>query len=295
MALSAWLIAHQRDTLSPRLREFQQQSDGKFLLPPDQMYVASLGYRSALADLIYGHVLVAYGLHFQEKRLFEYVGDYLDVINRLDPKFRDPYRLADTLLTLQPRVPPVDFYRKAREVQERGLRELPNDQELWLTVGQFLAYIAPPQLPDELERREYKDAGARYLMHACELVGSNEQIPYNCLTAAALLNEQGNLVAVRQFLERVVSVSDNPEIQQIATDYLRRVAGEQAKAEVQARTALWRNAWQADLPFVPRQELSSLAPRFDSATCAGLTRASAPECATSWSAWSERTSTSLVP
>jgi len=206
------------------------------------------------------------------------------VVNRLDPKFREPYRFADTLLTLQPKAPPQAFYRKARQIQERGVRELPNDQELWLTAGQFLAYLAPQQLSAPAEREEYKQAGAKYLMRACELLGSNENIPYHCLTAASLLNADGNALATRRFLERVMSLSDNPEIQDIASNYLRRVVGEQAKVEAVARAARLREAWQADLPFVPRDEAYAVGPGFDAAACAGPLRTLTLPCATSWSA-----------
>jgi len=136
--LGALSIQRWRPGLAADFHVVKTRSDAYLLPPVDQTYVASLGYRSAVADLIFGHVLVAYGLHFQEKRLFEHVGDYLDVVNRLDPKFRDPYRFADTLLTLQPEVPPLDFYRRARQIQERGLKELTNDQELWSTAGHHL-------------------------------------------------------------------------------------------------------------------------------------------------------------
>src|SRR5689334_10314302 len=189
MCIVAWL----RPALAADFHDIQAKSDVYKLPSPEQTYVASLGYRSAVADLIFGHVLVAYGLHFQERRRFEYVGEYLETVTQLDPKFRDPYRFADTLLTLQPEAPPAESYRKARRLQERGLKELPNDQELWSTAGQFLAYLAPSYLPEMEEKLEYQRTGTRYLMRACELIGSNDNIPYHCITAANLLSKQGKL------------------------------------------------------------------------------------------------------
>lgn len=283
--VGAYGIAAQRAPLAKDFTRIRQRSDTYVLPSVEQTYVASLGYRSALADLIFGHVLVSYGLHFQEKRLFEHIGDYLDVINELDPKFRDPYRYADTLLTLQPEAPPPAFYRKARQVLERGVKNLPNDQELWLTAGQFLAYLAPAQLSDPQEKQEYKRTGARYLMRACELIGSNDNIPHHCITAANLLNADGNRAAAEQFLRRFLAVTDDPELQKVALGYMKRVMGDSARAVVLARQARFTNAWQADLSLSPRQEVAAIGPRFITAACAGIQAAGSLDCVTSWREW----------
>src|ERR1700690_2993990 len=73
-----------------------------YALPsPRQAVAFSLGYRSAMAELIFAHVLVESGLHIQEHRRFDTLGTYLETVVALDPQFSTPYRLADTLLTFQ--------------------------------------------------------------------------------------------------------------------------------------------------------------------------------------------------
>jgi hypothetical protein len=279
-------VTSERAPLGATLASVKDSSQA-FLLPGvEQTYVASLGYRSALADLIYGHVLVSYGLHFQRNRRFEHVGDYLDVVIRLDPKFRAPYWFADTLLTLQPQAPPVESYRKARQIQEQGLKNFPDDQALWSASGQFLAYLAPTHLTDPAEREEYRRAGARHLVQACNLISSNDAIPYHCVTAARLLDQEGgNRAAIISFLERLQAVSDDPKIQSMAASYLERVAGAEAQATAAARQARFRARWKADLSISPRVEAAAVGPAFDPASCAGQAGRSQPECVSSWSAW----------
>jgi hypothetical protein len=285
-----------RAPLYGQYRKAQTENDVYALPPPDQTYVASLGYRSALADLIFGHVLVSYGLHFQEQRRFEFVGDYLETITRLDPKFRDPYRFADTLLTLQPKAPTQDAYRRARRLQEQGLREFPYDQELWNTAGQFLAYLAPTYLTDQAEKDEFRRSGAQKLLRACELIGKNDGVPYHCITAATLLTEQGNREATRQFLERLASVSDDPKIQTLAQNYLRRINGAIDADRTAAKTARFNAAWRDDLAFVPLDGILALGPAFEPAACAGLGAPSASQgCAASWRRWSAAAESSLEP
>ncbi|WP_437539349.1 hypothetical protein WME79_23920 [Sorangium sp. So ce726] len=67
-----------------------ETSDVYVLPPTDEVVRLSLGYRSALADLLWSHVLVSQGLHTMERRRFENLTLLLDAINALDPTFRDP-------------------------------------------------------------------------------------------------------------------------------------------------------------------------------------------------------------
>lgn len=284
LALGAVGVAWLREPLAARFHSVKARSNVYTLPSAEQTVALSLGYRSALADLIYAHVLVSYGLHFQEKRRFEYVGNYLDTINALDPRFETPYRFADTLLTLQPKPARYRDYKKARQILERGMRELPYDAELWTSAGQFLAYLAPPHLPAKV-RVAWRRAGARRLAHACELIGKNENLPYHCITAAAILSRQGARQATIEFLERVLAVADDEQIRKLALGYLKRAIGEQVQSKAEARLQRFHKAWHADLGFVHKDMLLVLGPHFEAASCAGLARAGKQECATTWRAW----------
>lgn len=288
MAVAALGIAFVRPRLTAQFKKLRATSDVYTLPSPEQTVALSLGYRSALADLIYANVLVSYGTHFDEKRRFEFVGNYLDTINALDPKFRQPYRFADTLLTIQPKSPRREDYLKAREILERGLRERPYDAELWSAAGQFLAYIAAGQFKDEKLRNEWRMAGARVLARACELVSKNENIPFHCITAASLFSRAGERAAIIQFLQRVLSVSDNEEIRRLALGYLEKVVGEQQRAELEARHKRLSDVWGKDLPFVNKDLLLVVGPPFDPAACAGGEKVDNPRCATTWEDWTVR-------
>jgi tetratricopeptide (TPR) repeat protein len=286
LLVSAAAIGLLRPRLADRFGQLKVDSDVYALPAPEQAIVASLGYRAALADLIFAHVLVSYGLHFQEKRRFEFVGNYLDTVNALDPKFRDPYRYADTLLTLGPVAPRESDYYKARQILERGLRELPHDGELHSTAGQFMAYLAPARFADLEKKKEWRMAGARVLARACELVGSNEALPYHCITAADLFTRAGEREASIRFLERVLAVTDDEAVRDLALGYLQKQIGEREHERVQRRMESFRQRWGADLPFVDKDRLLVIGPAFDAATCAGAS--DRPDCATSWRDWAER-------
>jgi hypothetical protein len=277
-----------RPSLAVQFHHVRLTSDVYPLPSPEQTVAASLGWRSALADVLYAHVLVSSGLHLQEKRRFEFVGNYLDTINALDPKFRSPYRFADTLLTIGAVAPHHSDYVKAREILERGMAERPYDGELWNSAGQFMAYLAPSQLKDPKEKKEWRLAGARRLARACELIGSNENIPFHCITAAGLFSRAGERDATRQFLEKVLAVVDTPEVRQLALAYLRKVVGEQERDQVQLRMDRFTGVWAGDLPFVSKDMYLVVGPPFDVAACAGASVRRDFDCAVTWGEWGEQ-------
>jgi hypothetical protein len=233
---------------------------------------------------------VSYGLHFQEKRRFEHVGDYLEVVMRLDPKFAQPYLFADTLLTLQPEPPRQQDYQRARELLVKGTEALPYHQELWLVAGQYIAYVAPPRLDNAAEREAWKLQGARILARACELATANRNIPYHCIAAAGLFNRAGQREALIQMLSRTLAVNDDEEIQKLALATLSSWVGEREREQYEARVRAFVERWRADLPFVSKERMLLLGPSVKAYRCAGLpfrvNPADPEDCATTWTDWS---------
>lgn len=294
LAPAAWIaagvlgIAAARGPLVARYHQRLALTDAYALPAPEQAIVASLGYRSALADLIFANVLVQYGVHIQERRKFEFLGQYLDTIIALDPDFREPYRVADTLLVFQASPATVDDWKKAREVRERGLERFPFDQELWTSTGQLLAYLGHARLEQigEVElAKEWRRDGARVLARACELVGSNEALPYHCVTAAKLLSQQGEAEAAQRFVERLLAVSDDDGVRDLATNYLGMVQGDAARRSAEARGKRFQEAWSKDLRFVSKDLLLVVGPRLATARCVGATDAERAGCYVTWRAW----------
>ena len=293
--LSVAGIAASRAPLVERYHRLRVTSDTYPLPAPEHVVIMSLGYRSGLADYLFGNLLVWYGIHFQEHRKLEFAARYLDTINALDPKFRAPYYITDTLLTIQPVKPTPKDFRDARRILERGMRELPYDSRLWLQAGQFMAYLAPPHFEDPEQKREWRLAGARTLARACELLSDDDIMPYGCITAAGMLTREGELDATVQFLERVLEVSDNEEIHELALAVLEKKVSERARARVGRRLEEFQQVWKHDFRFENKHSLLVLGPPFDPARCAGLTTDQSRKCATTWRDWTARDVTSGEP
>lgn len=286
---SAATISAVRGTLADVHHRVNEASDVYVLPPPEQVVTLSLGYRSALADLLWAHVLVSQGLHTQEKRRFENLSLFLDSINELEPTFREPYVLADALFTFQGFTPSHDEVRKARAVMERGTRALPLDGELWLALGQFVAFIAPGSyLTDEKEKQEWRLDGARMLAQAAELGGGNAGLTWQTLGAAGIFHRAGQRDAEIRLRLRALAVTDDPELK----DRLLRELGKLLSAEqkeISINLDKKRiDLWQRDLPFVGRGTMLLLGPPVEPARCAGPGHERDPACAFTWRAWAER-------
>lgn len=285
MAGAAACVGALRPGLSARYHEVSVQSDVYALPSPEQTVVMSLGHRAALADLLYASVLVSYGVHFQERRRFEFVGNYLDTINALDPKFAAPYRFADTLLTMQPKAPRWQDFVKAREILERGMAERPTDGLLHTNAGLFLAYLAPGQAPDAKTKTEFRMRGARALARACELIGDDKNMPFHCVVAADIYTRAGEREATIAFLRRFLAIADDEEVRRIALGNLRKVVGEAERDRLMKRTNALNEIWGDDLPFISKDALLVIGPPSPAGACAG--KPGREGCASSWRDWGE--------
>lgn len=288
-AFAALAIVLVRAPLFERHRQIKETSDIYGLPPPRQVVAMSLGYRAAAADLLWAHLLVSQGLRLMEKRRYENMVPLIDTINELDPTFRDPYRLADALITFDATKTPIEDVRAARAIMERGVKHRPLDAELWLSLGEFTAFIAPGSyLTDPEEQAKWRLDGAHMLVRAAELSGNNSAIAWHALGGARHLSKAGARDAEIRFLERTLVVTDDDELKEKVRARLDQLLGSQRMERFgQLEKGVW-DMRHEDLPFVSRLRYMALGPPRDADYCAGPKHASEARCAPSFRAWEER-------
>ncbi len=277
----------------------KETSEAYLLPPPDHLVLMSLGHRQALADLLWANVLVTQGIRVEERRGFETVGQYLDAIIELDPQFREPYLLSDTLLTFQAvEVPKSEVY-KAREVLERAVKERPDDAMLWLQLGQFVAFIAAPSyLKDPEEQQRWRVDGARYLARAAELGVADPNIQWQALGGAAILSHAGERQAAMAFIHRTLATTEDEELRARLQGKLAELQTAEEQAAYTARLSAFREVWRA--AYSGRSVDFVLAAGFPQAPplCAGglhSDHASEPACAPDWAEWARRVDAANAP
>lgn len=247
-----------------------------------------MGYREALADLLWAHVLVTQGLRFGEKRPFDHLDLYLDAIATLAPKFREPYKYADSLLSFQTNDPnKTENVRKARAFVERGLREFPMDAELWMNFGEFLAYVAPSALTDEKETEQWRKDGAMALIRAGELGARNDLLLWHAVSAVGLLaDKEAERAALIRFLERIYASTEDVELREHVKRKLIALAVDQSRSDMIRQQQAFDERWRP-LGFVTRTQLRVIGPTPPAWACAGQQTGdqARAQCGRDWSSW----------
>lgn len=286
-------------------RQEQQRvalGDDAYLLPPPaQLERLSLGYRSALADVLWADLLVTQGLRLGERRRYGVGVEYLHAITQLEPDWRDPYRLAQPLVTLQTQKAPLEEVLQLKEILVRGLRRRPTDAELHLVVGSFMVYFAPEGYLSEQPElaAAWRNEGAEYLARAAELAPEDPTIVWQAIAGDRHLLNTGQLDRTIELYTKVLATSEDSELRiriesNLALMKQDRLSEELKVRESQrkARAAVLHRALSKAYPVLAqRNKLASFAfllprPR-DPAACAGGARSGSPAlaCARTWSSF----------
>jgi tetratricopeptide (TPR) repeat protein len=312
---AAILMVHgSRRTLFAEHTRIKEAHDVFFLPQPRQVATLSLGYKAALADVLWAYVLVSQGLHSRQQRRFDNLGRLYDTVNELAPRWRTPYLLVDALFSFQAGQSSDDDTLRARRILERGVRARPNDAELWLNLGQYVTYVAPATyLYDKPElRKQWRLEGARYLQRAAEL-GADANVAWQALGGAVVLEKAGELDAAVRFLERVYAVTDDDELKADVERRLRALrirrdrevakreherqqkldASLASNAAFQRRKKLFHRLMRHDLPYITTNGALLIGPPPQPGSCAGPDHHDA-HCATNWRDWAERFETAVL-
>lgn len=281
-------------------RAIKAATDAYLLPPPDQLVTMSLGHRAAMADVLWADLLVSQGLRLKERRRFALVVNYLDGINELDPTWRDPYRLADSLITLQAERAPKEEVIAARRILERGVKNHPNDAELAMVLGTFVGYLAPssyidddPELADQWRRD-----GATYLARAAELAPKDENIVWQTIGSARIFANMGKIDRAVEMYSHVLATTEDPELRSTIESLIDSLGKEKRLGEREvaitqrrARKKVMEQLWHARYPGATLNQVLVLGFPRDSALCSGGSRSAYfddPRCSHSWLEWAER-------
>ncbi len=275
------VVAATQPGLATTLHETKERQDVYLFPPPAELKLATLGYDAATVDMLWAKLRVEYGMHWAEKRTFPDASRYMDAILELEPDYAPVYHYADTLLVYHYPVGTEQDVRTARRILERGTRERPDDYEVWEHYGQFLAFMAPTYLSSKAEAERWRADGAHALSRAVEL-GDD---PSHSISAAYLLDRQGQRNAAIVGLERAYALADDPQTRAGIAAKLAELHASDVRERAQHDQAVIELGWRGTYPFVTRGEYMLLAPRRDTLACAGLRPGDDPlRCAADWTA-----------
>jgi hypothetical protein len=137
--------------------------DFYYLPPTDYLLVISLGYRAALADLIWMKALVYYGDELGHHGNVHHLYRYGDAMLALDPDFKKVYRWVASCALYRTGDITVADAKAAVSYLERATRRFPDDGELAWDLGANYTYELAPMLTDTHEREVARRKGLEFL------------------------------------------------------------------------------------------------------------------------------------
>ncbi len=267
--MKLWLLApllvamglgadHFRRDAQSHFRATQKYEDVYYLPPPTYLVPASLGYREALANLIWSKALIYFGDELHRNRSVKNLYRYTDAMLALDPYFKRVYRwVGSAAIYRTGHVSNADA-QKAIEYLEEGVRLFPDDGELAWDLGATYAFELVPLL-DDLDARENARQKGHEFLRLAALRGAGPA--WLVLATASNLGKLGKTGQAVRHLSEVHATTYDPALkaqieQRIAS--LRSAAYGEAfrRATEELETARLR-----DFPYVSRDLHVLLGPR----------------------------------
>jgi hypothetical protein len=228
LVLAAYFADYFRAAAQQDFAATQSYEDVYYLPDNDSLVLASLGYRNALADLIWMKALVYYGEELIHRGDVKHLYRYGDAMLALDPDFKRVYRwVASSALYRTGTITVADAYAAIRYL-ERATRRFPDDGELAWELGANYNFELAPMLADPDARDEARRKGLEYLEAA---VLRNAGPPWLVLQTSSQLEALGRREqAIRHLEDMYAAVSDAHIKQEIEAQLTRLRSASYAEA-----------------------------------------------------------------
>lgn len=227
----------------------QTYEDIYYLPPPHWLQVMSLGYRRALADLIWLRALIYFGDEFENRGAVKHVFNYGDSMLALDPDFRRVYEWVGVAGVYTPTGSPPELIERAIDVLRRGVERFPDDGELAWDTGATITYELLPNLPKDDPRRERLEAEGNEYMLAAARRGAGP--PWLVLTNATSLRKLGEKERELRHLEEMYAIVRDPTVKAQIEARLSQLRDEAYAEAFRRANQEFEQRRQEDFPYLP--------------------------------------------
>lgn len=227
----------------------QRYEDIYYLPPPQWLQVMSLGYRRALADLIWLRALIYFGDEFENRGAVKHVFNYGDSMLALDPDFERVYRWVGVAAVYTPEGSPIEYLERAIAVLRQGTQRFPDDGELAWDAGATIAYELLPRLPKDHPNREQLQLEANEHMMMAARLGEGPE--WLVLTNATLLSKLGQSEREQRHLEEMYAIVRDPAVKAQIELRLSRLRDEAYAEAFRNANAEFEERRQQEFPYMP--------------------------------------------
>jgi hypothetical protein len=227
----------------------QTYEDIYYLPPPEWLEVMSLGYRRALADLIWLRALIYFGDEFIHEGAVKHVHNYGESMLKLDPDFRRVYRWIGVAGVYTPKGSPPEFIERAVEVLRRGVERFPNDGELAWDTGATIVYELLPNMPkDDPDRQRLEAEGNEHLLAAARLGAGPDWL---VITNATSLRRLGEKERELRHLEEMYALVRDPAVKAEIEARLSQLRDEAYAEAFRRANQEFEERRERDFPYLP--------------------------------------------
>lgn len=227
--------------------EFPRDEDLLYLPPPHHLEVMSLGYREAMADLVWVRAVVFAG-DKEGGSNWAWIMKYLEAIFELSPHFRRPYAWGGVAFVYTGSNIDREMIDRAIELYRRGLTAYPEDHEMLFALGMLLTRdVQTIEGYDAEERAAAKAEGAELIRKAAAFGAPPLVRQY----AATLVDEFASDQLAIQFLETQLLEADNEAFRRLLLRKLERLTGRQRIEAIETLRNRFRADRDAAYPYLP--------------------------------------------
>jgi hypothetical protein len=227
--------------------EFPRDQDVLYLPPAEHLGPMSLGYREALADLIWIRAVIFAGDQVGASN-YAWIMEYLEAIYSLSPSFRRPYAWGGVAFIYNGQDVDRAMVDRAIALYRRGLEHFPEDHELLFAAGMLLTRdVQTVAGYSEAEKRAAMDEGAAMIRKAAAFGAP----PLVRELAATLVSEGGADQLAIQFLESQLLQTQDENHRRLLKQKLERLLGEAGYASLERVRVEFEAEHEAKAPYVP--------------------------------------------
>ena len=153
----------------------------EYLPSTDTVLVVSLGHRPAMADLFWVRSVLYFAAELQDRKQFEWLLQYLDLVIALDPQFQDIYRWGGSAFIVRTEKVTFEDVLLANRILEQGAQAFPDNWKIPHMAAANCSYYVRDPTPEQ--QRVLAECRTRYLTMAAWRPGAPF---YVALTLSAL-------------------------------------------------------------------------------------------------------------
>lgn len=248
LAVAGVLAFVRHQDLVAKRDAFPPEVDISYVPPPAQLRWMSLGYREALADLLWVRALVFSGANLGKVDIAA-TDRYVDAIAGLAPRFARVYTWGGiTAVYAGSGQVTRDQVDRAIRIYRRGLQEFPERHDILYPFGMLLTHqVGSTPGYSEQEKAAYREEGIEMIRLAAAF-GAD---PLVRRYAATLVSEHaGDRLAI-QFLESQLAQTEDEKHRRLLRLKLSQLAGQETVEAIERTRTQFFEELKTEAPYVP--------------------------------------------